>query len=74
MLNSNVPAILREQGAIGIPLFHLAEREGLPSLTLGLNGDPLDNEVLDNFAFEVHSRFRRQHAGGRRQSPEPALR
>jgi len=37
--------------------FHLAEREGLPSLTLTLNGDPLDNEVLDNFAFEVHSRF-----------------
>lgn len=38
--------------------FHLAEREGLPSLTLTLNGDPLDNEVLDNFAFEVHSRFK----------------
>ncbi|MCF7733449.1 MAG: acyl-CoA dehydratase activase-related protein [Akkermansiaceae bacterium] len=51
--------------------FHLAEREGLPSLTLGLNGDPLDNEVLDNFAFEVHSRFRRQHAGGHRQPHPP---
>jgi predicted nucleotide-binding protein (sugar kinase/HSP70/actin superfamily) len=36
--------------------YHLAEREGLPSLTLTLNGDPLDNEALDNFAFEVHSR------------------
>lgn len=50
--------------------FHLAEREGLPSLTLTLNGDPLDNEVLDNFAFEVHSRFKQrdghERAAGRR--------
>lgn len=43
--------------------YHLAERESLPSLTLALNGDPLDNEVLDNFAFEVHSRFRRRNPG-----------
>jgi predicted CoA-substrate-specific enzyme activase len=46
--------------------FHLAEREGLPSLTLTLNGDPLDNELLDNFAFEVHSRCQqRGKAAGR---------
>jgi hypothetical protein len=32
----------------------------LPSLTIALNGDPLDNEVLDNFAFEVRSRFHRK--------------
>jgi predicted CoA-substrate-specific enzyme activase len=38
--------------------FHLAENEGLPSLTLPLNGDPADPEILDNFAFEVHARFR----------------
>jgi hypothetical protein len=39
--------------------FHIAEDEGLVSLTLPLNGDPMDAAVLDNFAFEVHSRFRR---------------
>ena len=37
---------------------HVAEREGLLSLTLSLNGDPIDPEVLDGFAFEVHQRFR----------------
>jgi predicted nucleotide-binding protein (sugar kinase/HSP70/actin superfamily) len=39
--------------------FHVAEKEGLLSLTLSLNGDPIDPEVVDNFAFEVHSRFQR---------------
>ncbi len=38
--------------------FHVSEREGLPSLTISLNGDPMDSEVLDNFAFEVQQRFR----------------
>jgi len=37
---------------------HASEREKLLSLTLSLNGDPVDPEVLDNFAFEVHQRFR----------------
>ena len=37
---------------------HVAEQEGLLSLTLSLNGDPIDPEVLDGFAFEVHQRFR----------------
>jgi predicted CoA-substrate-specific enzyme activase len=37
--------------------FHVAEKEGLLSLSLSLNGDPIDPEVLDNFAFEVHARF-----------------
>jgi len=41
---------------------HIAEREGLPSLTLPVNGDPVNPEVLDNFAFEIHARFRRKHA------------
>ena len=44
--------------------FHVAEREGLHSLTLSLNGDPIDSEVLDNFAFEVHARFRQRQHGG----------
>jgi hypothetical protein len=38
----------------------VAEREGLPSLTLSLNGDPVNTAALDNFAFEVHSRFGRK--------------
>jgi len=33
--------------------FHVAEREGLPALTIPYNGDPLDPEILDNFLFEV---------------------
>lgn len=37
--------------------FHVAEQEGLPSLTLSLNGDVADNESLDNFAFTVRERF-----------------
>ena len=36
---------------------HVAEREGLLALTLPLNGDPVDPEVLEAFAFEVRSRF-----------------
>jgi predicted nucleotide-binding protein (sugar kinase/HSP70/actin superfamily) len=38
--------------------FHAAEREGLSTLTLTFNGDPLAEDVLDNFAFEVHARRR----------------
>jgi predicted nucleotide-binding protein (sugar kinase/HSP70/actin superfamily) len=45
---------------------HVAETEGLLSLTLSLNGDPIDPEVLDGFAFEVHQRFRNRH----RPAPE----
>jgi hypothetical protein len=36
--------------------FHVAEEQGLLSLTLSLNGDQIDPEVLDNFAYEVHER------------------
>ena len=39
--------------------FHAAEREGLPALTLMFNGDPMTEDALDNFAFEVHARHRR---------------
>jgi predicted CoA-substrate-specific enzyme activase len=45
-------------------LFHVGEQEGLPSLTISYNGDPVDPEIIDNFAFEMHKRFR----GKRRQA------
>jgi hypothetical protein len=38
-------------------LHHVAEREGLLSLTLPFNGDPISAAALDNFAFEVKARF-----------------
>lgn len=38
--------------------FHAAEREGLPTLTLAFNGDPIAEDALDNFAFQVHTRYR----------------
>ena len=41
--------------------FHIAEQEGLPTLTLPMNGDSIPPESLDNFTFEVHAR-----AGGRK--------
>ena len=47
---------------------HVSEQEGLLSLTLSLNGDPIDPEVLDGFAFEVHQRFRARK--GRRPARE----
>jgi hypothetical protein len=37
---------------------HAAEREGLLTLTLNLNGEPPDPELLDAFAFDVHARHR----------------
>jgi predicted CoA-substrate-specific enzyme activase len=41
-------------------LHQIAEREGLLSLTLPFNGDPVSAAALDNFAFEVHARFQRR--------------
>jgi hypothetical protein len=46
-------------------LTHAAEREGLLSLTLSLNGEAPDPEVLDNFAFEVKRRWERRQAAVR---------
>ena len=37
--------------------FHIAEREGLPTLTIPLIGDPINPEIIDNFTFEVHARY-----------------
>jgi predicted nucleotide-binding protein (sugar kinase/HSP70/actin superfamily) len=45
-------------------LVHAGEKEGVVSLTLSLNGDPIDPEVLDEFAYEVKQRFRAKHAAG----------
>ena len=42
--------------------FHVAEQEGLLSLSLPLNGDPIDPEVLDNFAFEIKARFNQRQS------------
>jgi activator of 2-hydroxyglutaryl-CoA dehydratase/predicted nucleotide-binding protein (sugar kinase/HSP70/actin superfamily) len=50
---------------------HIAEREGLPALTLPVNGDPVNPEVLDNFAFEVHARSRDRRRG---DAGQPAAR
>jgi predicted nucleotide-binding protein (sugar kinase/HSP70/actin superfamily) len=40
--------------------FHAAEREGVLSVTLSLNGDPIDPERIDAFVYEVRERFRRR--------------
>jgi predicted nucleotide-binding protein (sugar kinase/HSP70/actin superfamily) len=56
---------------------HIAEKEGLPSLTLHLNGDPVDPEILDNFAYEIHAQHKRkmkgQHTAPKPVSPRPPL-
>jgi hypothetical protein len=57
-------------------LVHIGEREELLSLTLSLNGDPIDPEPLDGFALEVHARHRARGPAeaGRpagRDAPEP---
>ena len=49
--------------------YHIAEKEGLPSLTLYLNGDPVDPEILDNFAYEVHAQHKRRMTGRRSSLP-----
>jgi predicted CoA-substrate-specific enzyme activase len=41
-------------------LEHARRREGLLSLALSLNGDPIDPEILDGFAHEVKERFVRR--------------
>lgn len=48
-------------------LLHLAEEAGLPSLTLALNGDPLDTEILETFSFEILSRFQQRSRTTKRQ-------
>ena len=50
----------------------LAEREGLLSLTLPFNGDPVSEAALDNFAFEVHTRFHHRNDSEKRRAQELA--
>jgi predicted nucleotide-binding protein (sugar kinase/HSP70/actin superfamily) len=52
-------------------LVHVGTEEGLHSMTLALNGDPLDPETLDDFAYEVRERFR---ARALRRGLQPAER
>ncbi len=58
-------------------LVHVGEQEELLSLTLSLNGDPIDPEPLDGFAIEVHARHkarkdrRRARAAGEPTSVSP---
>jgi hypothetical protein len=49
---------------------HVTEREGLLSLTLSFNGDPINTAALDNFVFEVKERFHRRCAPGLNRSLE----
>lgn len=53
--------------------FHVAEHEGLVSLTIPVNGDPIDPEIIDTFAFEVRARFgerlRAAKGAGRSKAP-----
>ncbi|MBZ5498943.1 MAG: acyl-CoA dehydratase activase-related protein [Acidobacteriia bacterium] len=44
--------------------FHIAEQEKALVLTLPVNGDPLDPQLLENFAFEVHSRYQHRRTAG----------
>jgi len=50
-------------------LVHAAEREGVLSLTLSCNGDPIDPELLDGFAWEVKERFRARAGSTRARGP-----
>jgi predicted nucleotide-binding protein (sugar kinase/HSP70/actin superfamily) len=54
--------------------FHVAENEGLLSLSLYLNGDPIDPEIIDNFAYEVHERHRKRKLGQSIPPPPPGKR
>ena len=44
---------------------HVAEREGMLSMTVSCNGDPIDSEIVDRFAYEVKARHRRRRAHAR---------
>ncbi|MCP4446986.1 MAG: CoA activase [Myxococcales bacterium] len=46
---------------------HIGEEKGLLSMTLALNGDPSDPELLDRFAFEVKERFAKSPSRKRRR-------
>jgi predicted CoA-substrate-specific enzyme activase len=39
--------------------YHASEKFDLPALTVYVNGDQVDDEILDNFAYDVKTRFER---------------
>ena len=47
--------------------FHVAEKLGLTTLTVLLNGDPLSSDVLDGFAHEVHAAHQQRKASTTRE-------
>jgi predicted nucleotide-binding protein (sugar kinase/HSP70/actin superfamily) len=50
--------------------FHIAESEGLYSLTIPLNGDPVDPVIIENFVYEVRKHFE-ERSGRRAARPAP---
>ncbi len=48
---------------------HAAQDTGLPSLTLALNGDPLDDRSIEDFVFEVRERAARRRKSLARMRP-----
>ena len=52
---------------------HVAEQEGLLTLSLSMNGDPPDAEVLDAFAFEVRRRHQLRRRTPRRAPARDGL-
>ncbi len=51
--------------------FHIAEQEGLLTLTIPLIGEPMNIETLDNFVFEVKSTFAKRRRGDSVSVPRP---
>jgi predicted nucleotide-binding protein (sugar kinase/HSP70/actin superfamily) len=45
-------------------LFHASEETGMPVASVYLNGDPVDDGVLDNFVYEVKTRHASLRAPG----------
>jgi len=50
---------------------HVGEERGLLSLTLALNGDPVDPELIDRFAYEVKERYARTRTNPRSREARP---
>jgi hypothetical protein len=52
--------------------FHGGEEKDIVSLTLSMNGDPVDSEIIDRFAFEVRERFaKKQRQNGKQRLSVP---
>lgn len=49
--------------------FHVTEKEGVPTTTVLVNGEPIDQETMDNFIFEIKAEFRKK---GEREKTKPA--